>query len=387
MSKAIALPASERLEVPERPIRVGLVSCGLGRVHRGFEVSTARLYRAVSNLPGLEVKLFTGGNFADGTPVINLPRDLLLNTVLKPASMVNQRRVWEFAYGVEQVSFAFGLLGELIAWKPEVIWTKEAPFAHILWSIRQLLRLKFKIVFANGGGFKSGTYAIFDHIQHLHVRSYDQAIDDGLEPAKMRVLPNVLPCPDTAITREQARASFGYKPDDWVIICVAAWNRHHKRIDYLIDEVAALGDPKVKLLLCGHPEPDAQVLKSMARQKLGDNVQWHTLEESDIPRALKASDVFALTSLNELFGSAAVEAAMASLPVIAHPHGASSLLIEHGFEATDLSQVGNLTEKLRQLKERPPAPQELAHLAQAIRLRFSDKGIAMGFCEMIQSIA
>jgi glycosyltransferase involved in cell wall biosynthesis len=386
MSKAIALPGSEHLEVPKRRIKVGLVSCGLGRVHRGFEVSTSRLFRAICQLPDLEVKLFTGGNFDGSTPVINLPRDFLLNTILRPATMINERRVWELAYGIEQISFAMGLMGELLAWQPDVIWTKEAPFAHILWTTRGLLRLNFKIVFANGGGFKPSTYAMFDHIQHLHLHSYERAVAAGMSPSKMRVLPNVLPPIETSLSRLKARASFGYTADDWVIICVAAWNRHHKRIDYLIEEVASLKDHTVKLLLCGHPEPDTKSLKSLARRKLGDRVQWHTLPESEIPRALKAADVFVLPSLNELFGSASIEAAMAGVPVVAHPHGSSSMLIDHGFQATDLSKSGNLAKKLRQIRRRPPDPQELKRLAEAICNRFSETSLATRFGEMIHSI-
>jgi glycosyltransferase involved in cell wall biosynthesis len=387
MSKAIASTDSHHAKTTATPIKVALVSCGLGHVHRGFEVSTARLFRALEHSAALKVRLFTGGRFDGSTPILNLPRDFLLNTILKPAVMVNKRRTWEFAYGIEQITFAFGLLADLIDWNPSIVWTKEAPFAHVLLALRQLLKLNFKIIFANGGGFKPATYEPFDHIQHLHQASYDDARNHGIAPSKMRVLPNVLPSLNTKLSREAARASFGYKSEEFVVISVAAWNRYHKRIDYLIDEMASLKDNRIKLLLCGHPEPDTPFLRALAQRKLGVRVQWHTLPDEDIPRALKASDVFVLASTNELFGSASIEAAMARLPVIAHPHGASQLLIDHGFQATDLSRKGNLARRLKEMRQHPPSRGELEKLASSIRSQFNDRALTASFVAMVQALA
>ena len=102
----------------------------------------------------------------------NMARDWLLKTVFAPITAVSKRRIWEFSYGLEQISFAICLGPYLLEWQPDIVWTKEAPFAHILEIIRAVLGLKFKIVFANGCGFKPGTYAGFDHIQHLHEHSF-----------------------------------------------------------------------------------------------------------------------------------------------------------------------------------------------------------------------
>ena len=124
---------------------------------------------------------------------MNIPRDFLLNTLLLPIAFLNRRRIWEFAYGVEQVSFALFVLADLIQYKPDIVWTKEAPFAHVLYYARAIFRLKFKILFANGGGFKPATYAIFDHIQQLEASAFEQALDWGVPREKMTIVPNALP--------------------------------------------------------------------------------------------------------------------------------------------------------------------------------------------------
>jgi glycosyltransferase involved in cell wall biosynthesis len=155
----------------------------------------------------------------------------------------------------------------------------------------------------------------------------------------------------------------------------------------LIEEVASIQDEKTKLLLCGHPEPDTGPLKALAKKKLGNKVQWHTLPPSEIPIALKAADVFVMTSTYELFGSAGVEAALSELPVIMHPHGASSMLLEHGFQATDLSQSGNLATRLQELRKTPADPEELRRIAASIRSSFSETTLTQRFVKMVQLVA
>jgi glycosyltransferase involved in cell wall biosynthesis len=387
MSETSLKPAVNPLKAVQKVTKVALLSCGLGRINQGVEVSTARLFEAIKQSPDVKVRLFSGGPFPGSTQVPNLPRDFLLSTVLKLASLINQRRVWEFAYGVEQVTYALGVIVPLAQWQPQVVWTKEAPLAHVLLVLRDLLKLKFKIVFANGCGFKPTTYKMFDYIQHLQSSSYEDAIKYGISPDKMQILSNVLPPLSTTVSRQAARASFGFRKEDWVVISVAAWDRYRKRIDYLIEEVAAIQDEDTRLLLCGHPQPDVGYLKSLAKKRLGNKVQWHTLPKDEIPRALAAADVFVLASTGELFGGAAVEAVLAELPVVMHPHGASRILSEHGFTATDLSKPGNLATRLTELRKTPPDAKSLKKLATALKSSLSEANLTKKFVNMIQQVA
>jgi 1,2-diacylglycerol 3-alpha-glucosyltransferase len=369
-----------------RRLKVALTGCGLGRVKRGFEVSTRRWFDVLKDHSDLDVKLFAGGKSESATEILNIPRDLLLNTVLAPIAFLNRRRIWEFAYGVEQVTFAIMLYGELCKFKPDVVWTKEAPMAHILLALKTILGLDTKIVFANGGGFRPPTYAPFDHIQQLEQSSFDESVAFGIAPEKMTVIPNVIPFQPSSLDKAAARARYGYSQQDFVVICVAAWNTYHKRVNVLIDEVAALSDPNVKLLLVGHPEPDTARLKAQAAKVMPDRVQWHTLEPPDLADALRAADVFVLPSVTELFGSAAMEAVMAQLPIIVHPNGSTRLLIDSGLSTYDLRVQGAITAALRRIRENPPQPIELQRLAEAARVRFTSNGIADDFVKMIKQV-
>ena len=52
----------------QRPIKLALVSCGLGNINRGVESSTARWFEALKDKEDLAVRLFAGGNYRRPLP-------------------------------------------------------------------------------------------------------------------------------------------------------------------------------------------------------------------------------------------------------------------------------------------------------------------------------
>src|SRR4030095_12883423 len=137
-----------------------------------------------------------------------------------------------------------------------------------LHHVREILNLPYKIVFANGAPFNPKTYRQFDFIQQLQQDSYDDALRAGIPASKMSIIPNCVPVVQPSASRQDLRRAYGYSDDDWVVICVAAWNSYHKRLDYLIEEVASLDDPSVKLFLCGDRETETAALEQLGAQRL-----------------------------------------------------------------------------------------------------------------------
>lgn len=369
-----------------RPIKVALLSCGLGNVTRGFEMSIYRWYKTLIKERNLDVRLFSGGKHPDSTQVLNIPRDWLLKTILSPVSLINYKKMWEFAYGVEMVSFSFGVWHELMKWKPDVIFTKEAPLAVMLLSFRKMYGQDFKIIFSNGGGFKPSTYKDFDFIQHLQQFSFDAAVEAGVPAGKMSVIPNYSEYIRPTEGREELRKGLGYSERDWVIICVAAWNRHHKRIDYLIEEAAKMLQPDVRLLLCGHPEPETSELKRMAEKRMPGQVQFRTLCQPDVIKALHAADVFVIPSVNEVLGSATVEAALAGIPIICHPNTGTRFILQQYCDGVDMTISNNLTERLMQLKFCKSDPSRLAAISRAVLERFGEDALRGKFLDSINYV-
>lgn len=378
-----AISNSESTAADNRRIKLALVSCGLGNVQRGFEVSTSRWFAALNDDPQFEVRLFSGGDYPNATALRNIRRDSILNSPLRILRRLDKQRFWEFSYVVEQLSFFTSFATELMNWAPDVIWTKEVPFAHGLIVLRRLFNQEFKIIFANGGAFRPPTYKDFDFIQHLHPQSYEDAANYGIAHQRMQVLPNCVEYLMPAQSREELRAEFGYRQNDWVVLCVAAWNRYQKRLDYLINEVAAMEDPSVKILMCGHPETETADLQILAGEKLPDRVKWMTLLPHEVHKAMKLADIFVLPSFREGLNNALIEAAMAGLPIISHPHPGAKFVLQDDLWLADLSRIGTLTERLLSFKNEPNEHEKLLHLQQSVHERFSKEELAPRFKEMV----
>lgn len=369
------------------PLRLALFSCGLGNINRGFEVSTARFFRALDADPELDVRLFAGGHFDRAARVWNIGRNAWLNAGVRWWPGMNDNQRWRLAYIFEQVSFSFGLMGHAAArWQPDVVWTKEVPLAHVLYHFRQLAGLKYKIIFSNGGGFRPGTYSKFDFVHHLQSDAYAEAIEAGVPAEKMTIIPNLVPAGRATRSREELRRIYNIAPDDWVVICVAAWNTHHKRIDYLIEETARVGDPKIRLILCGQPEPEGEPLKALAERLLPGRCSWYTVGEDQVQELLKLSDVFVLPSLYEGLGAVIIEAAAAGLPIICHPHSGSKFIVQDNYWLPDLSTTGALEARLRSFKQNMPPPERVRALCDNVSARFNERKIADDFKDMVARV-
>lgn len=361
-------------------IKLAIISCGLGHVNRGFEVSAARWYQALSHETRLDAKLFCGGRYPGGTVVWNCPRNGFVTKLLRQVGWLND------GCRLEQMSFGYSFLPHLLRWRPDVIWTQEYTLGNLLNRFRQKFKLLYKIVFCNGAPVGPSYYKVFDFIQHLTIESYDDGKQFGIPASKMQVLPHCTPYKKPT-ERQQIRKAFGYTNEDWIVVCVAAWNRHHKRIDYLIDEVATLNDPQVKLLLCGQSEAETESLKALGQEKLDKRIQWQTLPADEVHQVFYLADVFVLPSLNESLGAVLIEAAMAGLPIISHPHSGSRFILQDNFWMTDLSQVGSLGKRLTQLKNKPPDPEKIKELQSQAVNRFGDRKLAPQFYEIVKICA
>lgn len=370
-----------------RRTKVALVSSGLGNTNRGFEISTARWYEALREHTQLDVRLYCGGEYPGGKRLWNFPRDSAWTLPFRILPFASEQRRWELCYGAEQVSFWSALNFELIDWRPDIVWVKDVPLAHMLIPSRHVFGLDYKLIFANGGMLKPDTYENFDVIQQISLQAYDESLAHGIPRQRMELISNCFPPFAFNETRESTRRKLGYGDNDIVVICVAAWNRYHKRIDYLLNEVAQIPDSRVKLLLCGAPEVDSRELQSLGAEKLGRRVKWLTVEPQVVPEMLQAADIFVLPSLRESLGNALVEAALCGLPIITHPHSGAQFAIQDEYWMTDLSQPGSLTQRLSQLIYEPAEKERIRRLQSDVSMRFGARALARKFEEMVARTA
>ncbi len=357
--------------------KVALLSAGLGHVARGFETSAAEWFQAIKNDPRLEVRLFSGGDYEQAVPVFNFHRDGAIAAALRRLHVIHD------GCRLEQLSFSVGLLSELFRFKPDVIWVQETNLGLMLLKFRKWFGFKYKLMFCDGAPIGHQFADQFDYIVFLHQYALEDALRDGVDRAKCAVVPYLSFLPAKNVSRAEARKRLGIETDKTVIISAAAWNTHHKRIDYLLHEVAGLEPGKFKLLLCGQPEKETEQLKELATQ-LKLDTEWRTLKQEDLSIAYFSADIFVLASLKEGLPAVLIEAGAHGLPVLCHPHPAGKYIFEEEYPwLTDMSVPGNLCNQLKRLSA-SDITAEGAKTSAIIRAKFDRRVLVSRFIDFLQ---
>jgi glycosyltransferase involved in cell wall biosynthesis len=171
-----------------------------------------------------------------------------------------------------------------------------------------------------------------------------------------------------------------------ILISVAALNRHHKRIDYLVEEVAALPEPRPYLLLVGEAEAETAALRRLARDRLGgEGHEFRTVPALAVPEHLRASDGFVLASVDEAQGRAAIEAAGQGLPCFVHDSAVMRFALDGYGRFADLTREGALTGLLRDLHA--PDPELAVGIHRHVYERFSWDRLRPRYFELLTRVA
>ncbi len=316
-------------------VKIDFLSAGLGNVYRGFEISALVWYSELKNSGTLQARLMSGGTHENSEQIFCIGRNSRLSNHLRKFKLLND------GVKLEQLSFALTLFLKYLNDKPDVVWTQEITVAKTLKRIRNLFGLNYKIFFCDGApvGYKEASQ--FDALILLHKAAYTGAINQGADPNRTIYIPHLCLPPKSFISKTDARAKLGLPLDKKIVLSVAAWNRSHKRIDYILEEVKGFGDDYC-FLFCGQPEKESAELQDLAREYKIPAI-WKTYSQADLSIAYQAADIFVLASLNEGLGAVLIEAGLHKLPIICHHHDGGEFVLGENHEGLhDLSQQGNL---------------------------------------------
>jgi 1,2-diacylglycerol 3-alpha-glucosyltransferase len=342
----------------KRMLNIAVASSGLGHVARGIEAWAADLGRALA-ARGEAVTLYKGGGRAEAEFERVIPCWRREEAATTRLLLRLPRWAWRFGlgsgYGVEQTTFALQLLGYLRGERVDILHIQDPQVALIVQWARRLGLVGTRTILAHGTEEPPSFQRKITYLQHLAPWHLEEARAVGVWRPTWTVIPNFI---DTDLFRpgpsEALRAELAIPPEALVVLTAAAVKRHHKRIDYLLEEFARLlnAEPELPawLVVAGGWERDTDELVEKGHRLLGHRVRFLVrFPRERMPALYRAADAFVLCSLREMLGIVLLEAAATGLPCLVHRHPVLQWVIGPGGEAIDMETPGSLAAALQRL--------------------------------------
>jgi 1,2-diacylglycerol 3-alpha-glucosyltransferase len=168
-----------------------------------------------------------------------------------------------------------------------------------------------------------------------------------------------------------------------IVLSVGWIARQHKRMHYVIEELASLPAPRPFLLLLGAMTEESDEVVELGTRLLGsDGFLARSVPPSDVGDYYRAVNCFVLASLSEGFGRVYIEALMHGLPVIAHRHPVTDYVLGQEAVLADLSDRGRLAPLIAQVLREGHSPGLAARRWASVRDRFGWDALRPAYREM-----
>lgn len=306
-------------------MRTAIASSGLGHINRGVEAWASDLAASMRK-SGLDVTLFQAGiPHNDWTrSAWCLRRTGRIASAMGP--VLRHLGGWRFgvgnSYEVEQLSFCLSLWPKIRAGF-DILHVQDPTIALVFEFLRGIGLSRPRVILGDGTQTPAAIMRRLSALHHLSPMA--SAEWEPFRPPGQRnfTIPNFV---DTGMfspgDKNSARAALDLPTDAFIVLCCAALRTTHKRIDYLIREFATfLGhhEGPALLVVAGGRESETEEVLRLGTALLGDRVRFLVDHpRSRMPELYRAADLFALTSLYELFGIVLIEAMACGLPVVCH---------------------------------------------------------------------
>lgn len=323
-------------------MKFALLCSGLGNVFRGHEVFARDLFDLLQD--SMDITLFKGGGVA-------ADREFVIDNVPRNSSYLDDIHVcvspkWESSVReqernrIETETFAYASFRPLLEGGFDVIHCLEQEVCNIIYGQRHLFKKVPKIVFSNGGAIPAKKLPRCDFVQehtgfNLGHSAKDKAfmIPHGVDLNRFQLG-----------MKSDFRKVHGIPDDAFLVISVGTICYWHKRMDYVIQELADLDD--VYLVIAGQTCGDTPAIKELGERLLGERVRFVTLPHDELAAAYAAANLFVLGSLFEAFGIVYIEAMAMGLPVICTNHPNQKSIVQEGI-FIDMKQPGALNDVLK----------------------------------------
>lgn len=342
--------------MPASPgLKVALVCPTLGQTRRGYERFIGDLFRELRTRADVTLFKGAGPEALDEIVVPHLRRTGILEKV-------TGGRLAYTRYRLEFASFAAAAWPRLAAGRYDLVHFIDPPLARWFAHGRRMLRSPFALLFTDAGPVPCDAWRYVDRVHCLTPAAREAALRAGTPAERLTMIPvGVDPtqfrCDED---RTELRRRHGVPQEAFVVLAVTTLNRHHKRIDHLIEEVARVPGALLWIDAGLHPDGDPSLI-DLARARLGERFHHTHVASSAVAELYRSADVLVSAALEESFGMALVEAATTGLPVITHDSPHFRWLLGESAERLDMALPGALAAALaRRMAAAAPAPRSAA---------------------------
>lgn len=386
-------------------------------MNRGIESFFREAFDGLRGTEGLDLTLYKGAGEpkADERLLWNLPRTGAAARFLGACLRRN-------SYVVEQLSTFPSMVRAIRRERPDVIFYSDSNLGFQLFRWRDRIGVPYRLLFSNGGPCHP-PFNRTDCVHQVAPQYHAEALAAGEPPEKHILLPYGIHVPPGApvsdpAARRALREQLGLPPDRPIILSVGWIAARHKRMDYVIREVARLREQKSEirsqksigrdaaaavplnselrpltsrppfLVLLGQMDDQSPAILALAREQLGEgNFVARSVPYEQVTDYYRAADVFTLASLQEGFGRVYLEALIHGLPVLAHDHAVMRYVLGGEGTLLDLTQPGVLAAALREQLAWPNTPADAARRRESVRSRFSWPVLAPHYRAMFRAAA
>ena len=365
-----------------KPLKIFFSCSGVGVIYRGIESFFREAFEGLRHTEGLDLTLYKGaGNEkADERVLWNIPR------TSKTAKALG-RIIGRSSYATEQLTTLPSMVRAIRREKPDIIYYSDANLGFQLYRWRKQIGVPYRLLFSNGGP----VHPPFDRTDYVHQVTpfyYDEAIAAGESPKRQRMVPYGISVPsgdpeEPGPIREKLRRQLGLPFDRRIVLSVGWISAIHKRMDYVVREIARLPMPRPFLLMLGAIDKESEQVMALARDRLGEeNFAVRSVIYQQVDDYYRGADLFVLASLKEGFGRVFLEALIHGLPVIAHDHPVARFVLGEEGIFGDLTKEGALATLISVSSRKSVTLEEMRRRRARVRERFSWPVLAPQYREM-----
>ena len=372
---------------PKKPRRVLLCCSGVGILNRGIETFFREASDNLRQSHGVEALLLKGaGKPEPGDLVVwNLPRTGRCARLL--GGLVRRN-----GYVIEQWSTFLPIVFQIRRFRPQVIFYSDANLGFLLRRFRRHIGIDYRLLFSNGGPCHP-PFSRHDFVHQVAPLYYEEALSAGEPRDKHFFIPYGIRVPKDPprfdpVLRRDLRRSLGLPLERPIVLSVGWIAKQHKRMHYLIEEVARMPKPRPFLQLVGAMDSASAEIVALGRHSLGSNgFAVGSVSPDEIASYYRAADVFALASLQEGFGRVYLEALMHGLPVVAHRHPVIEYVIGKEEALVDLSCPGSMAAALSAAIAGGNGDGRRRRRWESVRNRFDWQKLATDYVKMFEAVS